>query len=75
MQGQEVQGILGIGNYQARTQDITDCNVCRNPKTAYHNRIFNINMKFGLNSPRFYKAYEVCQSMEITANDRKLFDC
>ncbi len=67
MQGRKVQGILGIGNYQARTQDITDCTVCRNPKIAYHNHV-KINIKFGSNSPRVHKAYEVYESMEVTAD-------
>lgn len=62
-----MQGFLGIGNYQARTQDITDCTVCRNPKIAYHNHIININMKFGSNLPRVHKAYEICEFMEVTA--------
>lgn len=59
MQGREVQGILGIGNYQAKTQDITDCTVCRNLKIAYHNNVIKINMKFGSNLPRVHKAFEV----------------
>lgn len=62
MQGQEVQGILGIGNYQARARDITDCTECRNLKIAYHSNIFKINMKSGSNLTKICKAFEVNES-------------
>ena len=65
---EEVQGILGIGNYQARTQDITDCTVCRNPKN-----LLTIMMSLGLIwslvqiRQEFIKPMRSKESMEVTA--------
>lgn len=72
-----MQCFLGIGNYQARTQDITDCTVCRNPKIAYHNHIIKTNMKFGSNLPRVHKACEIREFMEVTAEveQREMLVC
>lgn len=62
MQGQEVQGILGIGNYQARARDITDCTECRNLKIAYHSNIFKINIMPGSNLTKIHIVFEVDES-------------
>ena len=67
MQGRKVQGIMGIGNYQARTQDITDSTVCRNPKIACHYHIVKINMNFGSEFIKPMRSMEVTADVELSA--------
>lgn len=69
MQGREVQGILGIGNYQARTQDITDCTVCRNPKIAYHIMLLRLIRSL------VQRVRKPMMPMEITAELSEMLVC